>query len=264
MDEDEMSLVSCCSRRSVNALTTIVEEHIDEIIEQHVETTDEQKSRYRQRFREIFEAAYHENVTVDNTPWAESTSQDDITPVFDPEDVEKRKHVEEVMQIELDETLVNVTKKRKYMPRQCMSQLAKRCLAECNYYNDIQAEVTSSITTTSTVQTDDTSADRLKECASDLAKLKKDVPSTIDKISRLEDARIVSSRVQTSTDNVIFNPIPGETKMADSVTPLRNQIEQTIAPPPPKKLRPDQNSHVATQAIKTRRIIDGSGYVVDQ
>ena len=61
-----------------------------------------------------------------------------------------------------------------------------------------------------------------------------------------------------STDDVLFNPIPDETKMADSITPLRQRLDGVKMPRSPKKSQPkypvrDHNdNHQRRKSLRVR------------
>eukprot|EP00057_Strongylocentrotus_purpuratus_P029952 XP_780301.1 PREDICTED: uncharacterized protein LOC574812 [Strongylocentrotus purpuratus] len=224
--------ISCCSKQAVEtSITTLLSS-----VNQHIDKTkynEEFREGLKQRFKEIYENAVHDNISVEGQTWSQSLEDGNTTKDYEPVDVELKNEITS-RTLELDELMVKTTAKRRTHPPKVAHEVNKRM-------KHLRHAVKQHKPVIPLMQMNDKElpkqvlieeSKRLQESGDVISTISRDLPLLEDKASRLIEARQLRSSMQNnSIYKVISRPLTDESKMAASMTPLQHRLANETPSP---------------------------------
>ncbi|CAE1272273.1 unnamed protein product [Acanthosepion pharaonis] len=132
-----VSCVSCKSLRSVNEICRLVSSQFENNLDKQSRLTKIEKDRAKQRFSEIYNKVFRDNVLVDGEP-CPVDEDGNTTSEFEPVDLEKKKSITEVMIPALDDAILKTVTLRKNVPKICRKHWKSYSSRETRYLNSVQ------------------------------------------------------------------------------------------------------------------------------
>ncbi|XP_002732990.1 uncharacterized protein LOC100374068 [Saccoglossus kowalevskii] len=229
------------SKHALDKLVNGVTSAIQEVIGKLTDLDDEQKEHLNIRYTEIYQNIIHDNVLINGKSWHEAEDVNDDTVEFEPLDMDLQRTVDQQI-LEIDDTIVSLTKKRKKYPKkitQCLRDVHncyQRMLEE--YKPEIPQQVIGEES-----RLDPTVEAQMMDRISSVSKsasvlMKKSLQDTVAKLERTTKAVEMQQSIEKSkTIKVLEKPMDPDVILSASLTPLKKMLEETPTPPPAKKAK---------------------------
>ncbi|XP_041354181.1 uncharacterized protein LOC121372008 [Gigantopelta aegis] len=215
--------VQCRSGKAATSIIGTINEEIERVLEQNSDLSGEEKERYKQRFREIYDTSFQQNIAIGEQHWSSQDNED--TSEFEPCDVKKRALFNEIVIPRLDNAIMSTARKRKHTCRLCrekavdLSNLSLSHLVELKLIKD--EKVLAKDVSENGLLLSQLCRDRLQSSSCCLASLTKSVSSTVDKSVRLQKAVEMHKDMESSAIDNILNE--NSVLCGSDVTPLKKR-----------------------------------------
>ncbi|KAI0219585.1 hypothetical protein LSAT2_028891 [Lamellibrachia satsuma] len=221
---------------------------MDDVINKSISWTEEEQSRYRKRFTEIYKSALHDNVQIEGKSPENGRKRKVGSPELEPVNVSRKRHLTMELMPELDEQVVAVARKRKTCPNQCARHLAKQCKYECLRMLTLKGRTP--VTTLEPSSVEDISGktkSSLETAARSCSRHMKSITALVEEARNTSAAlHIYRTQLNTRTDNVVFE------SDNDITNTNRANTNRGCSSPPPKNItknRPTIGTQNKTYAI---------------
>ncbi|XP_063426238.1 uncharacterized protein LOC134710022 [Mytilus trossulus] len=232
MADFRTSKIEVKSRKCTDVLIEEIIISATEATTSSYEINENQKCHWEKCFKEVYEGALHECVSIDGQSWSESNGND--TTEFEPVDVEKKEYINGELTNQLHQTVTEVAAKRKHCPsryRSCLSRLTAKQLCKLGQLKVICNPKTEPLPLPDNVLSSQEVLDRLKDTESTLSSILKTSGREVTKAENLR-AVMKIKRNNSSKMNTL------------QTTPSKKIEKQTVSS---KKLRFSPRLHTVSK-----------------